>query len=75
MHRRQQSRRRNFHTSIAVPADVPALSYQHVLQETVSLPYGKVYRVDMDYGIIYQLCAQRVDAAGKPVDKCDIPYI
>ena len=75
VHRRQQDRRRNFHTSIAIPADVPALSYQRVLQETVSLPYGKVYRVDMDYGITYQLCAQRVDAAGKPVDRCDIPYI
>jgi len=75
VHRRQQDRRRNFHTSIAVPADVPALSYQHVLQETVSLPYGKVYRVEMDYGVTYQLCAQRIDAAGRAVDKCDIPYI
>ncbi len=75
VHRRQQDRRRNFHTSIAVPADVPALSFQRVLQETVSLPYGKVYRVDMDYGITYQLCAQRVDAAGKALDKCEIPYI
>jgi hypothetical protein len=75
VHRRQQDRRRNFHTSIAVPSDVPAISFQRVLQESVSLPYGKVYRVDMDYGITYQLCAQRVDAAGKALDKCDIPYI
>jgi hypothetical protein len=75
VHRRQQVRRRNFHTSIAIPADVPALSYQHVLQESISLPYGKVYRVDMDYGVKYALCAQRVDAAGKPLDQCDIPYI
>lgn len=75
VHRRQQDRRRNFHTSIAVPSDVPALSFQRVLQESVSLPYGKVYRIDMDYGITYRLCAQRVDAAGKPVDQCDIPYI
>ncbi len=75
VHRRQQDRRRNFHTSIAIPADVPAISYQRVLQESVSLPYGKVYRVDMDHGITYQLCAQRVDEAGKALDKCDIPYI
>lgn len=75
VHRRQQVRRRNFHTSIAVPADVPAISYQHVLQESISLPYGKVYRVEMEYGITYQLCAQRLDAAGKALDKCDIPYI
>jgi hypothetical protein len=46
-----------------------------VLQESISLPYGKVYRVDMDYGVKYALCAQRVDAAGKPLDQCDIPYI
>ncbi|WP_342114031.1 hypothetical protein [Pseudoduganella sp. OTU4001] len=75
VHRRQQDRRRNFHTSIAVPADVPAISYQHVLQETVSLPYGKVYRIDMDHGITYRLCAQRVDETGKALDKCEIPYI
>lgn len=75
VHRRQQDSRRNFHTSIAVPADVPAISYQHVLQESVSLPYGKVYRVDMDYGISYQICAQRVDTTGRAVDKCDVPYI
>lgn len=75
VHRRQQDRRRNFHTSIAVPADVPALSYQRVLQESVSLPYGKVYRVDMEHGITYRLCAQRVDAAGKALDQCAIPYI
>lgn len=75
VHRRQQDRRRNSHTSIAIPADVPAMSYQRVLQETVSLPYGKVYSVDMDYGIKYQLCAQRMDAAGKPLDKCEIPPI
>jgi hypothetical protein len=75
VHRRQQDRRRNFHTSIAVPSDVPAISYQRVVQESVSLPYGKVYRVDMDHGIKYQLCAQRVNAAGKALDQCDIPYI
>ncbi|MCE3264763.1 MAG: hypothetical protein K0R43_3842 [Pseudoduganella sp.] len=75
VHRRQQDRRRNFHTSIAVPSDVPAISYQRVLQESVSLPYGKVYRVDMDHGITYRLCAQRVDAAGKALDLCAIPYI
>ncbi len=75
VHRRQQDRRRNFHTSIAIPSDVPALSYQRTLQESVSLPYGKVYRVDMEYGITYRVCAQRVDGKGKPLDKCDIPYI
>jgi len=75
VHRRQQDRRRNFHTSMAIPADVPALSYQKKEKEGVVLPYGRVYRVDMEYGIRYEICAQRVDAAGRALDKCDIPYI
>ncbi|MGO4469659.1 hypothetical protein [Pseudoduganella sp. RAF53_2] len=75
VHRRQQDRRRNFHTSLAVPSDVPALSYQKSQLQTIALPYGKVYRVDLEYGISYAICAQRMSAEGRPVDKCDIPYI
>ena len=75
VHRRQQDRRRNFHTAMAIPSDVAALSYQRTMLQSVSLPYGQVYKVEMDYGIRYQLCVQRVDQAGKPLDKCDIPYI
>lgn len=75
VHRRQQDRRRNFHTSMAVPSDVPALSYQKSLLQTVALPYGRVYRVDLEYGISYTVCAQRLSSDGHPIDKCDIPYI
>jgi hypothetical protein len=75
VHRRQQDRRRNYHTSLAVPTDVPALSYQKNLLQTVALPYGRVYRVEMDYGISYAICAQRLGEDGKAIDKCDIPYI
>jgi hypothetical protein len=75
VHRRQQDRRRNFHTSMAIPADVGALSYQKNLLQTISLPYGRVYNVEMDYGIRYQLCAQRMNAAGQAIDKCEIPYM
>ncbi len=75
IHRRQQDRRRNFHTSMAIPGDVSALSYHKELQQGVALPYGKVYRVDMEYGIRFEICAQRLDANGRALDKCDIPYI
>lgn len=70
VHRRQPDRRNNQHTSVAIAADVPALSYQRSVLQSVSLPYGQVYRIDMEYGIRYQLCAQRVDAAGRPLDRC-----
>ena len=69
VHRRQQDRRRNFHTSM------PALSYRKPLQQAVALPYGKVYSVDFDYGIRFQICAQRLDETGRALDTCDIPYI
>jgi hypothetical protein len=75
VHRRQQDRRRNFHTSMAIPADVAALSYQKKAKEAVALPYGKVYQVEMEYGIRFAICAQRLDATGRALDKCDIPYI
>ncbi|AXA92088.1 hypothetical protein [Massilia sp. YMA4] len=75
VHRRQQDRRRNFHTSMAIPTDVAALTYRKTAQEGVVLPYGRVYRVEMEYGLRYEICAQRVDASGRALDKCDIPYI
>lgn len=75
IHRRQQDRRHNFHTSMAIPSDVSALSYHKALQQGVALPYGKVYRVDMEYGIRFEICAQRLDESGRALDKCDIPYI
>ncbi|WEF30710.1 hypothetical protein [Pseudoduganella chitinolytica] len=75
VHRRQQDRRRNFHTSMAIPGDVPALTYRKTAKEGVVLPYGKVYRVEMEHGLRYEICAQRVDAGGRALDRCDIPYI
>ncbi|TWI65441.1 hypothetical protein IP91_02851 [Pseudoduganella lurida] len=75
VHRRQQDRRRDFHTSMAIPSDVPALSYRKVTQQGVALPYGKVYRIDFDYGVRFEICAQRLDENGRALDNCDIPYI
>jgi hypothetical protein len=75
VHRRQQDRRRNFHTSMAIPNDVPALQYRKALQHGVALPYGKVYRIDLEYGLRFDICAQRLDQNGRALDNCDIPYI
>ncbi|UGQ47400.1 hypothetical protein [Massilia endophytica] len=75
VHRRQQDRRRNFHTSMAVPSDVPALSHRKAFDQTVTLPYGKVYTIELSYGMQFAICALRMDEAGRPLDRCDIPYI
>jgi hypothetical protein len=75
VHRRQQDRRRNFHTSMAIPADVPALQYRKVQQQGVALPYGKVYRMEFEHGVRFEVCAQRLDQNGRALDNCDIPYI
>jgi hypothetical protein len=75
VHRRQQDRRRNFHTSMAIPADVPALQYRKNVQQGVALPYGKVHRIDFEHGLRYEICARRLDKNGRALDECDIPYI
>ncbi|MBB3121020.1 hypothetical protein [Pseudoduganella violacea] len=75
VHRRQQDRRRNHHTAMAIPADVGALSYRKSLQQAISLPYGKVYRIEFEYGLRFDICARRLDAHGQALDQCDIPFI
>lgn len=75
VHRRQQDRRRNHHTAMAIPADVAALSYRKAVQQAVNLPYGKVYRIEFDYGLRFDICARRLDASGQALDQCDIPFI
>lgn len=61
--------------AMAIPADVPALTAKRTVRKTLVLPYGKVERVDLDFGIGYDLCAQRLDTAGKAVDACEIPFM
>lgn len=61
--------------AMAIPADVPALTAKRTVRKTLVLQYGKVERIDLDFGINYDVCAQRLDPAGRPVDSCDIPYI
>lgn len=61
--------------AMAIPADVPALNAKRTVRKSLVLQYGKVERIGFDFGISYELCAQRLDKAGKAVDACDIPFM
>lgn len=73
--RRQQARQGEVQTSMTIPQDVSALELKRQVRPALSLKYGKVEQVDLDYGVRYQVCMQRYDAAGKVIDRCEIPYI
>lgn len=73
--RRQQARQGEVQTSMAIPQDVAALAGKRQVQPSLSLKYGKVEQIKLDYGVRYQVCVQRYDAAGKVIDSCEIPYI
>lgn len=60
--------------TVTIPADVPALKGKLLETRSVVLEYGKVTRIDFKYGISYELCALRLDAARLPLDKCEIAY-
>ncbi|WP_141213382.1 hypothetical protein [Janthinobacterium sp. PC23-8] len=73
--RRQEVRQSEVQTAMAIPQDVAALAGTQQLQHTIGLKYGKVEQMELDFGVRYQVCAQRLDAAGKAIDQCDIPFI
>lgn len=73
--RRQQVREPGFEAMMAIPADVPALRSRQELKQRFTLPYGKVQHIDLDFGLGFDLCAQRYDSAGRALDICEIPYI
>lgn len=60
---------------LAIPADVPALSAKRTVRKSLVLTYGKVERIALDFGIGYNICAQRLDTGGQPVDACAIPHM
>jgi hypothetical protein len=57
-------------TTLTIPADVGALQAKQVQKHSMMLEWGKVTRIDFKYGINYEVCAQRLDAAGKALDEC-----
>ena len=73
--RRQEVRGADFHTAMAIPADVPALQYKKELRQSFMLVYGRVQHIELDHGLSFDLCALRYDAAGRALDVCEIPYI
>ena len=73
--RRQQVHQGTFNAAMAIPSDVPALQVNRVEQRSLSLRYGKVEHLELDYGVQFDVCVQRYDAAGKAQDVCPIPYI
>jgi hypothetical protein len=73
--RRQDARQGETQTAMAIPQDVAAIAGQQQVQPRWKLKYGKVEQVDLDYGVRYQVCVQRYDAAGKAIDTCEIPFI
>lgn len=72
--RRQEVRRAGANSALAIPADVPALRAKRAFRRSVALEYGKAHRIDFDFGIAFELCALRLDAARKNVDNCDVAF-
>ena len=61
--------------AVTIPADVPALEGERTVRKSLVLPYGKVERIALDYGVAYELCVQRLNGGGEPIDNCDIPHL
>ncbi|SHH20889.1 hypothetical protein [Massilia sp. CF038] len=60
--------------SMTIPANVGALQARQHVQRALFLPYGKVETITLDFGVRFDLCAFRLDAARQPTDQCDLPY-
>jgi hypothetical protein len=72
--RRQQVRRADLDTALAIPGDVPVLVDQRRVQRTLALDYGKVEHIDIGYGIGYDICVERLNASRQPVERCAVPF-
>ncbi|HEY0063587.1 MAG TPA: hypothetical protein VGC21_15825 [Telluria sp.] len=72
--RRQQVARAEQNGGMTIPADVAALEAKRRVQRTLTLPFGKVESIALDFGIRFELCAFRLDGAGKPLEQCALPY-
>lgn len=73
--RRQEMRRMDLKTAMTIPADMPALKYKKKLHQSMNLAYGQVQQIQLGHGLRFDICARRLDAAGRALDQCDIPYI
>ncbi|MEC5163149.1 hypothetical protein ACFDR9_000710 [Janthinobacterium sp. CG_23.3] len=73
--RRQEIHRGTFNAAMAIPSDIAALRWKKDEQRTLNLQYGRVERIEFDYGVRFEVCALRYDASGRALDICEIPYI
>lgn len=73
--RTQEVRRAGQNLAMTIPADVSALRARRDVRQALVLEYGKVHHIDFDFGIGFDLCLLRLDAARQPIDKCEIPYL
>ena len=70
--RRQQVNRPDYVMAMAIPSDIPALQAKQTIKQDMVVEFGKPTRVELKHGVVYQLCAMRMDAAREPIDKCNI---
>jgi hypothetical protein len=68
--RRQEVALPGFSMMLELPKDITAFSHQRKLTHDLSLAYGKVQQIDLDYGMKLDLCVARNGADGKPADAC-----
>lgn len=73
--RRQEVRDGAYQAAMAIPSDIAVLKVNRQLQRKLTLEYGKLQHIDVDFGVRLDVCAMRFDAAGKALDECDIPHI
>jgi hypothetical protein len=73
--RRQEMHKPEFNTAMAIPGDVATLRSTKEVRRRLTLQYGKVQHIAFDYGVGFDVCVLRYDAAGHALDTCDIAYI
>ncbi len=72
--RHQEMRRPELQLAMSIPVDVSALRSDRLVKRALVLEYGIVHHIELDYGISFKACVQRLDAARQPVDQCAIEY-
>jgi hypothetical protein len=73
--RSQHAREPGLNTTMTIPANVQALRWKGEIKRSFVLVFGAVQHIDLDYGISFDVCAIRYDAAGQALDVCDILYL
>jgi hypothetical protein len=73
--RHQEMKQEGAHSAMTLPTDVSALRSTKTLSQSLELRYGKVHLIEFEYGIRYQVCVMRYDAARKPVEECPIAHL